>query len=143
MATLRLLAAWLLVLWLFFTLTNYAPSRYFLMFYLALAALAAYTLLRAEEVFSAVAETPLYAAAAAGLLTYELQKAVLQSGLQATRAPLFLLAAIAVVAGLKARRYRTLPDESGGHTGGRMAGSNPGSDVRALGGRGAGRIATV
>lgn len=58
-ATIGLLGGWLVVFVLFLLCVNYAPSRYYVLFYPALAALAAYTLMEGPRVAGEIVERKL------------------------------------------------------------------------------------
>jgi 4-amino-4-deoxy-L-arabinose transferase-like glycosyltransferase len=69
---LRFLIAWLLVTWTFHAISGYAPSRYYILFYPALTALAAVTLTRLPDVWAAITRSAPIPVALAGFTTYHL-----------------------------------------------------------------------
>lgn len=71
-ATLQYLQGWLLVIWTILLISNYTPSRYYVLFYPALAVLAAYTLSQWRDVKARLGEHPALSGALAGLFCYHL-----------------------------------------------------------------------
>jgi len=76
-AALHYLAAWIGISFLLHSVVDYSPSRYYLMFYPALAALAAYAVLNADGVARGLREHPALTGLLGGFLAYHLAKVLL------------------------------------------------------------------
>jgi 4-amino-4-deoxy-L-arabinose transferase-like glycosyltransferase len=98
-SALKYLGGWTVIAWIAFAVTSYAPSRYYVLFYPPLSALAAYSIVHADALLPALRRRPLLVSILFGLLCYQIADAILPLRTLERSLVLVLLTAAGMAAG--------------------------------------------